>query len=133
MNYELAVMEKIRTLVPDVPVFEIGVPLETRAPRRLITVAFSTPTWSRAGSGIVNARKDIHRVQCSVRVDSPDARDASEITETIFWGLTGWTPPNCGEMRASVSGTWGRIEGQTRPSGFSQGTIFYFNTNLEVR
>lgn len=132
--YVSDIADKIREVIPDkVPVYHIGTPPGVQAPRTFVTYSFASPTWVRGGAGIVSARKDIHQVMCSVKVDAASADESYNMSQDIFWGLTGFKPTNCGEMKVAVSGAWGRVEGQSRPATFSQSIVFYFNTNLEAR
>lgn len=132
--YVAEIGDRIRAIVPaNTPVYHMGVPKGVEPPSRMVTYSFSSPTWVRRGAGIVNSKKDLHQVMCSIKVDAATADEAHDISLDIFWELTGFKPTNCGELRATVSGSWGRLEGQTRPHTFSQATIFYFNTNLKAR
>ena len=130
VNYVSEILEKVRELADPVPIYLTATPRGVKAPKTFGTVSFSTPMWIEQGSGIVSAKHDVHMVQCSIRFDSDTAEGALNLCMKMFWELTGFKPDNCGEMKASISGAWGRIEGDSRPHGFSQAIIFYFNTNL---
>lgn len=129
--YTTEIIEKAREIVgPDVPIYEIGKPTGKKSARTFGSISFSMPTRVRRGAGIVSVSKDMHMVMCSVRIDSEDASKAHDTMLKLFWGLNGFKPEGCTELVSSVSGSWGRLEGQALPHLFSQATIFYFNTNL---
>lgn len=133
-TYMDEIKAKVQEIVgPSIPIFTIGSPPATAVPATFGSVSFSMPTHVKRGSGIVSVQQDVHMVMCSVRIDSEDADIAQNTMLDIFWGLNGFKPTNCGELTSSVSGSWGRLEGQAQPHIFSQATIFYFNTNLESR
>lgn len=132
--YVTDIMERVREAVPEeVPVYHIGVPPESGSPRTFITVSFSSPTWVRRGAGIVSVRKDVHQVMCSVKVDAVTADLAHGLAQQVFWHLVGYRPTNSSEVSSSVSGSWGRVEGHSRPHSFAQAMVFHFNTNLSER
>lgn len=129
--YTDEIISKAQEIVgPDIPIYHIGKPTGRKNPRTFGTVSFSMPSHVKRGAGIVSVSKDMHLVMCSVRVDSEDADIAHDTALKLFWGLNGFRPEGCSELTSTVSGSWGRLEGQTLPHIFSQATIFYFNTNL---
>lgn len=130
-NYEDWVIDKIKEITPDIPVFEVAIPSGVQKPHTYWLVTFSTPVHERRGRGITSRKRDNFRVDFSIRMETRDPKELRRNTE-VMWGLTDLTPPDSGPIIPTVSGSWGSLEGKPRPVYYSQATMFYFITNMSV-
>lgn len=130
-----AVITRLRTLQP-LPVYESEVPedkdlvMTNGLFQPFIVVYLGGPIRAARDHNITGTRNDTTILYWTVEVYAPRAADATSIKGRLTSLLTGFVPPDCGELTLEGGMNYSRSSNQVRPTQFIAGLGFTARSNL---
>lgn len=126
---ENAIVDRLRTkVVPRVYVSEV--PTQDEPPLPFIVIAFNFPIRTARDRHLTNVRNDTRIGIASLRVVSSDIDSANAIMDKVDDYLTGWEPPNSGQMIPEFNTRFSSAGTTTQPTRYYRTMGYTFRTNL---
>lgn len=125
---EAAILARLRTILPRF--YDTKLP-DNETPRYPYgIVLFGEPQRTGTDRHVSGTRNDVQVGYVTVRVISTDVDSAKAIKNAVRDSLTGYRPPDSGEM--GLEGGFGTSSAstETRPTLFIRDTSFSYKTNL---
>lgn len=97
-----------------------------------LVVFFGGPIRSARDKGIVSTRFDTTILYCTVEVYAPVADTAAFLKDKVVDVLTGFRPPDCGEMVLEGGLAYSKASNEVRPTQYIDSTAFTTRGNLTM-
>ena len=131
-----AIKARVAT-IPGMVVFEDEIPDNETVPttssgklKPYVVLYFTEPARSARGRGIVSTRHDTNMMLCTAQVIAGDTNAANLQIDNVRDVLTGWYPPDAGEMTLYGGSAYSRKGGTVAPTEYVRETVFRFPCNL---
>lgn len=135
-NYREAIRREIvkLTKIPDERVTIGGIPsVDAGMKMPFVVVNFTHPAHLSRTAGIVSRRDDLHLVYVMIHLRTEDYADSEPLTEDLHWGLTDFTPPDCGPIKFAGGQGFDMSDKSVKPVNFASELYGSFVTNLTAR
>lgn len=95
-------------------------------------VMFGGPVRAARGKSITTVRHHVTILYCTVTCVAPDANGRNYLIDSVVDLLTGYAPPECGEM--ILEGGMAYTNGNTtvRPTKYFKDIVFTYRANLKL-
>jgi hypothetical protein len=128
-SVEDAIEERLKTINPRVYISEV--PDDVSTPKSpYIVVYFGGPIRAAGDHHITSSRNDTNIFYCTVQVIGRTDKAARDVNNLIRDSLTGFRPPDCGEMVLEGGLSYSSGNGDTKPTDYYRETGYSMRTNL---
>lgn len=97
-----------------------------------LVIFFGGPIRSARDRGIVSTRNDTTILYCTVEVYAPVFSTAGLLKDKVVDVLTGFRPPDCGEMVLEGGLAYSKASNDVRPTQYVDSTAFTTRGNLTM-
>lgn len=132
-----AILDRMRTrLVPEVHDTEVPPDDELQYVNGIMSpyyvVMFGGPVRAARGKSITGVRDHVTILYCTVQCVAPDSNGRNHLIDGVIDTLTGYRPPECGEM--ILEGGMAYTNGNTtvRPTKYFKDIVFTYRANLKL-
>lgn len=137
-GFETSVISRITTQYPNLAVYDSEVPEDSDIQYTnglfspFVVVYFGGPIRAARDRGIVSTRNDSTILYCTLEVYAPRSDTARAVRDNLVDLLTGFIPPDCGEMSLEGGFSSSRASTTVRPTQYIRSLAFTTRGNLST-